>query len=52
MKSWSASQTQKVIVNGSYPTQRSVLGPVLLSIVIRDLEEVMSHALTNVQVAN
>ena len=56
MKSWSASQTQNVMVNGSYSTWKSVasvellgsvLGPLLVSIVIRDLEEVMEHALTN-----
>ncbi|KAK4828159.1 LOW QUALITY PROTEIN: hypothetical protein QYF61_024074 [Mycteria americana] len=56
MKSWLASQTQKVMVNGSYSAWRSVasvellgsvLGPLLHSIVIRDLEEAVEHTLTN-----
>jgi len=56
MKSWSPGQTQKVMVNRSYSTWRSVasvelvgsvLGLLLDNVVIRDLEEVMEHALAN-----
>lgn len=56
MKTWSASETKKVMVNGLYYTWRlvasaelrgSILEPLLVSIVIRDMEQVMEHALTN-----
>lgn len=56
MKTWSASETQKVMVNGLYYTWRlvaslelpgSILEPLLVNIVIRDTEEVTEHALTS-----